>query len=95
MSADNDEILTAFESANLHRFRPGQRQYDDATQAAWEGWQGAWNCRTPAPTAPTLTDDEIMDIAEPFHDLGDVAFDEVAFARELIARMNANQGGGS
>jgi hypothetical protein len=51
--------------------------------------------RAAAPTAPTLTDDEIMDIAEPFHDLGDVAFDEVAFARELIARMNANQGGGS
>lgn len=32
-----------------------------------------------------LTDDELMDIAEPFHDVGGVQFDEVAFARAAIA----------
>ncbi len=35
--------------------------------------------------AGALTDDEIMDIAEPFHDINGVLFDEVSFAREILA----------
>jgi hypothetical protein len=52
----------------------------DATAAL-----GAYLAATPAVPAPALTDDQIMDMAEPFHDVGDVKFDEVAFARHLLA----------
>ena len=42
---------------------------------------------SPAPAAAGiegLTDDQIMDMAEPFHDINGVKFDEVAFARHLL-----------
>lgn len=47
----------------------------------------------PAPIqASALTDDQIMDIAEPFHDINGVLFDEVAFARALLASGAPAQG---
>lgn len=41
-----------------------------------------------AARSTTLTDDQIMDIAEPFHDVGGVKFDEVAFARHFLTIDN-------
>lgn len=38
-----------------------------------------------------LTDDQIMDMAEPFHEIGGVKFDEVAFARHLLATTAGEQ----
>jgi hypothetical protein len=43
----------------------------------------------PAPQQSDLSDDQIMDIAEPFHDINGVKFDEVAFARALLGRAKA------
>jgi hypothetical protein len=44
----------------------------------------------PAPQqSEGLSDDQIMDIAEPFHDINGVKFDEVAFARALLSRAKA------
>ncbi|WP_292041536.1 hypothetical protein [Massilia sp. UBA6681] len=46
---------------------------------------------TPADAGVGLTNDEIMDIAEPFHDINGVKFDEVSFARALLARHVSGQ----
>lgn len=53
-------------------------------------YEGAESAPPAAPAAPLMTDDEIMDMAEPFHNIGGVQFDEVAFARAVLASMSAD-----